>query len=87
MSGSTFTLTDGTHTVSCVLTNTIFGRVGVGTYYINDTKGVSYATDVKVNGVAATSAEGTFTINNSYALSIDATIDGVKYTGTSTNTL
>ena len=84
--GTTFTLTDGTHTVSCVLTSK-FGGLGVATYYINDTTGVNYATDVKVNGVAATSAEGTFSINNSYALSIDATIDGVKYTGTSTNTL
>ena len=80
-----FSLTDGSRTVSGVL----YGKygLGVGSYIFNDTDGVFYATDIAVDGVAATTAEGYVKINNSYKMEIDATINGVKYTGTSTNGL
>ena len=78
-------LTDGNHTVTAKLV----GRygLGVGSYIINDTTGVYYATDVKVNGVAVSNAEGQFRLNNSYKIELDMTLDGVKYTGTSSNGL
>lgn len=60
--------------------------LGAGTYYINDTDGVFYATDITVNGKAATSVGGTIAVTaNDYFVSLNMTVDGVKYTGTSTN--
>ncbi len=60
--------------------------LGAGTYYINDTNGVFYATDITVNGKAATSVGGTIAVTaNDYFVSLNMTVDGVKYTGTSTN--
>ena len=79
------TLTDGNHTVTAKLAGK-YG-LGVGSYIINDTTGVFYATDVKVNGVAVSNAEGHFRLNNSYKIELDMTLDGVKYTGTSSNSL
>lgn len=75
------TMTDGSHTVTCTL-NMLAG----GTFYFNGT-GAMNAIDVKVNGVAAESASGTLEIstNQGYRIVLDAEINGVKYTGTSTN--
>lgn len=61
---------------------------GAGLYYINDTDGVYYATDITVNGKAATSVWGTIEVTyNTYKVVLDMTVDGVKYTGTSTNSM
>ena len=80
MSAKTLTLTDGTHTVGFKL-----NAIASGTYYIND-NGFLNAYDVTINGVAAESASGTVSISTSdYHVVIDAVINGVKYTGTSTN--
>ena len=79
-----FSLTDGSRTVSGVLHGK-YGFSAGASYIFNDTDGVNYTTDIKVDGVAATTAEGYVKINNSYKMEIDATINGVKYTGTSTN--
>lgn len=75
------TVTDGSHTVTFTL-NAIAG----GTFYIND-NGALNAYDVTVNGVAAESASGTLEMSssNNYHIVLDAVINGVKYTGTSTN--
>ena len=76
----TLTLTDGTHTVGFKLST-----IASGIYYIND-NGFLNAYDVTINGVAAESASGTVSISTSdYHVVIDAVINGVKYTGTSTN--
>lgn len=81
MSALTLTLSDGNHTVACKL-NEIAG----GTFYINDS-GALNAYDVTVNGVAAESASGSIEMSSAsnYHIEIDAVINGVKYTGTSTN--
>lgn len=74
------TLTDGTHTVTCTLSELSAGSFTIGN------SGTLYAKDLAVDGVAAESASGTITLDDSsYKISIDAVINGVKYTGTSTN--
>jgi hypothetical protein len=91
----TFTASLNTGTKTLTMTdaagNTVTAQLGgkyglsAGTYYINDTDGVFYATDITVNGEAATMAEGTITIDYSYYVTVSMTIDGVKYSGTSSN--
>ena len=77
----TITVTDGTHTVVFTI-----NQVGGGKFYIFD-NGVLNITKVVVNGVETTDASGTVEMssNNSYYVTLDATINGVRYTGTSTN--
>ena len=77
----TITVTDGTHTVVFTI-----NQVGGGKFYIFD-NGVLNITKVVVNGVETTDASGTVEMssNNSYYITLDATINGVRYTGTSTN--
>ena len=74
------TLTDGSHTVSCTLS-----ELAGATFSFDG--GSLYAYNVKVNGVDATSASGTIAISSAmnYHVVIDATINGVRYTGTSSN--
>lgn len=79
------TLTDAAGNIVTAKLNGKYG-LSAGTYYINDTTGVLYATDITVNGTAATTVSGTITLaNNTYKISLDMTVDGVKYSGTSTN--
>ena len=76
------TLTDGTHTVTCTLSTLSAGSFTIGN------SGTLYAKDLAVDGIAAESAAGTITLDDSsYKISIDAVINGVKYTGTSTNSI
>ncbi len=77
----TLTLTDGSHTVVCTL-----NQMAAGIFHFGGS-GVLNITSVTVNGVAAESASGTVSIstNDNYHVVIDAVINGVKYTGTSTN--
>jgi hypothetical protein len=77
----TITVTDGTHTVVFTI-----NQVGGGKFYIFD-NGVLNITKVVVDGVETTDASGTVEMssNNSYYITLDATINGVRYTGTSTN--
>jgi hypothetical protein len=74
------TCTDGSHTLTFTLS-----EVAGATFSIND--GSMRAYDVTVNGVPAESASGTLTIstNLGYKVVLDAYINGVHYTGTSTN--
>lgn len=76
-------MTDGTHTVACTLS-----EIAGATFYFGGT-GALNVKDVTVNGVAAESASGTLTIstNQNYVVVLDAVINGVKYTGTSTNSV
>ena len=75
------TVTDGSHTVEFTL-NELSG----GTFYILDNDYLNI-TNVVVNGVETTDAYGTVEMghNNSYHVTLNATINGVKYTGTSSN--
>ena len=75
------TATDGSHTVEFTL-NELSG----GTFYILD-NGALNVTKVVVNGVETTDAYGTVEMgaSNSYHVTLNATINGVKYTGTSSN--
>jgi hypothetical protein len=75
------TVTDGTHTVEFTL-NTLSG----GTFFIYD-QGALNVTKVVVNGVETDNASGTVEMgsNNGYHVTLDAIINGVKYTGTSSN--
>ena len=75
------TVTDGSHTVEFTL-----NQVAGGTFYILD-NGTLNVTKVVVNGVETTDAYGTIEMgsNNSYHVTLNATINGVKYTGTSSN--
>ena len=58
--------------------------MSAGTYYFNN-PGVLNASDATINGEAA-EADGTITINyNTDDVTLNMTINGVKYTGTSTN--
>ena len=66
-------LTDGSHTIT-------LNGVQIG--------GMAPITSATVNGVAVNSIEGTATCDgNLYNITIDLVLDGVKYTGTSTNTI
>ena len=79
---STLTFTDGSHTVTCKF-NTIAEYI-----YAGDTDGYSYAYDFTVNGeaVAIENVSGTIRLSfTDYKMTLDLVIDGVKYTGTSTN--
>lgn len=75
------TCTDGSHTVVFTL-NEISG----GTFYIFD-NGVHNITEVTVNGVPTEDASGTMEMstNSNYQIVLNAYINGVHYTGTSTN--
>ena len=77
----TITVTDGTHTVVFTI-----NQVGGGKFYILD-NGVLNIVKVVVDGIETTDASGTVEMssNNSYYITLDATINGVRYTGTSTN--
>lgn len=57
-----------------------------GTFYFGG-DGALNVTNVTVDGVTAESASGTVSIstNDNYHVVINAEINGVKYTGTSTN--
>lgn len=81
MGAKTITVTDGTHTVVFTL-----NEVGGGKFYIFD-NGVFNIVKVVVDGIETTDASGTveMSTNNSYYITLDATINGVRYTGTSTN--
>lgn len=81
MGAKTITVTDGTHTVVFTL-----NEVGGGKFYIFD-NGVFNIIKVVVDGIETTDASGTveMSTNNSYYITLDATINGVRYTGTSTN--
>ena len=81
---STLTFTDGSHTVTCKF-NTIAEYI-----YAGDTDGYSYAYDFTVNGEAVDIEKVSGTIHlsfSNYKMTLDLVIDGVKYTGTSTNGL
>ena len=60
-------------------------EIAGATFSIND--GSLRAYDVTVNGVPAESASGTFEMSSAsgYCIVLDAYINGVHYTGTSTN--
>lgn len=77
------TLTDGNRTVTLKLS-----ELAGATFIINGT-GVLNATNVTVDGVAAESASGTVELSSSlnYHVVINAVINGVTYTGTSTNAI
>ena len=81
MGAKTITVTDGSHTVEFTL-----NEVGGGTFYIYD-NGVLNITKVVVDGVETTDASGTVEMssNNSYYITLNCTINGVRYTGTSNN--
>lgn len=81
MGAKTITVTDGSHTVVFTI-----NEVGGGKFYIFD-NGVFNIVKVVVDGVETTDASGTveMSTNNSYYITLDATINGVRYTGTSTN--
>lgn len=81
MGAKTITVTDGTHTVVFTI-----NEVGGGKFYIFD-NGVFNIIKVVVDGIETTDASGTveMSTNNSYYITLDATINGVRYTGTSTN--
>ena len=79
----TLTGEDGT-----VVTAKLQGQYGLsgGTYYFNN-PGILNASDATLNGVAA-EADGTITLNNNtYTITLNMTINGAKYTGTSKNGL
>ena len=78
----TLTLTDGSHNVTCKL-NQLAATIPVG-----DMSGFAYAYDFTVDGVAVdiTKVSGNIYLDMvGCYISIDLVIDGVKYTGTSTN--
>lgn len=84
LANSTLTFTDGTHTVTCKF-NQLAETIVAG-----DTTGFSYAYDFTVNGVAVEleKVSGNIKLNmTDYTITLDLVIDGVKYSGTSTNTL
>ena len=77
------TCTDGSHTITLTL-----NQLAGATFIINGT-GELNATNVTVDGVAADSASGTISMKSedSYHIVLDAYINGVHYTGTSTNAI
>ena len=74
------TCTDGSHTLTFTLS-----EIAGATFSIND--GSLRAYDVTVNGVPAESASGTLEMSSAsgYCIVLHAYINGVHYTGTSTN--
>ena len=74
------TCTDGDHTLTFTLS-----EIAGATFSIND--GSLRAYDVTVNGVPAESASGTLEMSSAsgYCIVLNAYINGVHYTGTSTN--
>ena len=80
MSARLVTCTDGSHTLTFTLS-----EIAGATFSIND--GSLRAYDVTVNGVPAESASGTLEMSSAsgYCIVLDAYINGVHYTGTSTN--
>ncbi|MBO7189147.1 MAG: hypothetical protein J6V55_01015 [Alistipes sp.] len=74
------TCTDGSHTVTFTLS-----EIAGATFSIND--GSLRAYNVTVNGVATEDATGTLEMSSAsnYCIVLDAYINGVHYTGTSTN--
>ena len=74
------TCTDGDHTLTFTLS-----EIAGATFSIND--GSLRAYDVTVNGVPAESATGTLEMSSAsgYCIVLNAYINGVHYTGTSTN--
>jgi hypothetical protein len=74
------TCTDGSHTLTFTLS-----EIAGATFSIND--GSLRAYDVTVNGVPAESASGTLEMSSTsgYCIVLNAYINGVHYTGTSTN--
>ena len=74
------TCTDGSHTLTFTLS-----EIAGATFSIND--GSLRAYDVTVNGVPAESASGTLEMSSAsgYCIVLNAYINGVHYTGTSTN--
>lgn len=77
------TCTDGSHTITFTLS-----EIAGATFHING-EGTLLAYDVTVNGVAADSASGTISMKSEdlYHIVLDAYINGVHYTGTSTNAI
>lgn len=75
------TITDGSHTLTFTLS-----EIAGATFQIN-AEGTLSAYNVTVDGVPAESASGTLEMSSSsnYCIVLDATINGVRYTGTSTN--
>lgn len=80
MGAKLVTCTDGSHTLTFTLS-----EIAGATFSIND--GSLRAYDVTVNGVPAESASGTLEMSSvsGYCIVLDAYINGVHYTGTSTN--
>ena len=79
----TLTGEDGT-----IVTAKLQGKYGLstGTYYFNN-PGVLNASDATFNGVAA-EADGTIVYNdNTYTVTLNMTVNGIKITGTSKNSL
>lgn len=76
------TCTDGSHTLTFTLS-----EIAGATFSIND--GSLRAYDVTVNGVPAESASGTLEMSSAsgYCIVLNAYINGVHYTGTSTNSV
>ena len=77
----TLTFTDGNHTVTCRFNN-LSGTIPVAS------SGFAYAYDFTVNGtsVDAANVSGSISLDyNTYKVTLDLVINGVKYTGTSTN--
>ena len=80
MGAKLVTCTDGSHTLTFTLS-----EIAGATFSIND--GSLRAYNVTVNGVATENATGTLEMSSAsgYCIVLDAYINGVHYTGTSTN--
>ena len=77
-----FTFTDGTHTVTCSYNQLSTSMPA------NDTTGFAYTSNFKVNGEAVDAANVSGSVDLSYStykITLNLVINGVKYTGTSTN--
>lgn len=87
LNGDILTLTGGDGTVITAKLQSSWGGVSAATYFFNDPDGVFKASDATFNGESV-EADGTITINyNNYDVTLDMTINGVNYIGTSTNYL
>lgn len=85
----TITMTGNDDTIVTARLTCTWGKVGHGSYYLNE-PGVNNADNVTVNGeaIATENTSGTITIDyNSDQVIVDMTINGTKYVGTSTNKL
>ena len=82
MGAKLVTCTDGSHTLTFTLS-----EIAGATFSIND--GSLRAYNVTVNGVATEDATGTLEMSSAsgYCIVLNAYINGVHYTGTSTNTV